>query len=138
MASRENVTWTHHARQRIIKLFVAMIIATGGGCTRHYYRLGADREVSAVIAQKDRFPAWKVIDAHVYPDPRARFGDPTDPDRPPKPPDDPATESVSPNPQKPGKAGEARIEGTGYLDLLRQWDAENRSRDKAKPIVDAS
>jgi outer membrane protein TolC len=115
---------------------MALALAAGGGCTRHYYRLGADREVSAVISQKDRFPAWKVIDAHVYPDPRARFADPTDPDRPPKPPDDPATESVSPNPQKPGKAGEARIEGAVYMELLRQWDSENRSKEQANRATD--
>jgi outer membrane protein TolC len=138
MASREKAVSKHHAPQRIIKLLVAMAFAAGAGCTRHYYRLGADREVGAIIAQKDRFPAWKVIDGHVYPDPRARFADPTDPDRPPKPPDDPATECLSPNPQKPGKAGEARIEGAGYLELLRQWDAQNRSTDQANPSIEAS
>jgi outer membrane protein TolC len=138
MASRGNPVSRHQATQRIIKLLLAMVIAAGAGCTRHYYRLGADREVGAIIAQKDRFPAWKVIDAHVYPDPRARFADPADPDRPPKPPDDPATESISPNPQKPGKAGEARIEGAGYLELLRKWDAENRSTDQANARSDES
>jgi outer membrane protein TolC len=131
MVSREKVGSTHTTPRRAIKLLLMVAFAAGAGCTRHYYRLGADREVGAIIAQKDRFPAWKVIDAHVYPDPRARFADPTDPDRPPKPPDDPATQSISPNPQKPGKAGEARIEGAGYLELLRQWDAENRANDRA-------
>ena len=44
------------------------------------------------------------------------------------PPDDPASYDLSPNPQKPGKAGIARIEGTGYLELIAQWDQENRER----------
>src|SRR5262249_12108985 len=136
MASREKVVPTH-APQRIVKLLMAIVLVANEGCTRHYYRLGADRQVSAIIAQKDRFPAWKVIDAHVYPDPRARFADPTDPDRPPKPPDDPAAECLSPNPQKPGKAGEARIEGAGYLELLRAWDLENRSPGQVNPSIEA-
>ncbi len=64
---------------------------------------------------------------HVYPDSRARFADPTNPDRPPMPPDDPAAYDLSPNPQKPGKPGVARVEGSGYLDLMTKWDAENRA-----------
>src|SRR5262249_48716911 len=74
------------------------------------------------------YPAWAIENWHVYPDPRARFGDPSDPDHPPMPPDDPAAYDLSPNPQKPCKAGIARIEGKGYLELLGQWDRENRER----------
>jgi hypothetical protein len=101
------------------------------GCTRQFYRKRVDTEAGEVLAEKDRDPAWKIEQWHVYPDPRARFGDPTDPDRPPKPPDDPASYDLSPNPQKPGKAGVERIEGTGYLDLLTAWDAENRAEAAA-------
>src|SRR2546426_4293083 len=96
------------------------------GCTRQFFRKRADDEVGRVLAEKDQDPAWKIEQWHVYPDPRARFGDPTDPDRPPKPPDDPASYDLAPNPQRPGKAGVARIEGSGYLDLLAVWDADNR------------
>src|SRR5262249_20021088 len=77
---------------------------------------------------KDRYPAWKIENWHVYPDPRARFADPSNPDRPPRPPDDPAAYDLSPDPQKPGKAGIARIEGAGYLELIANWDRENRER----------
>ena len=43
------------------------------------------------------------------------------------PPDDPAARVLAPAPQKPPhKYGIARVEGTGYLELLRSWDASNR------------
>jgi hypothetical protein len=112
---------------------VILCLAVGGGlaisgCTRCFYRKNADEEVSEVLAQKDKYPAWKIENWHVYADPRARFADPTPPDCPPKPPDDPAAYDLSPNPQKPGKAGFARIEGTGYLELIARWDKENRAK----------
>src|SRR5205823_6426988 len=99
-----------------------------GGCTRPFYRKKADKEVGEVLAQKDKYPFWAIKNWHVYPDPLARFADPSNPDCPPKPPDDPAAYDLSPNPQKPGKAGVARIEGTGYLELIARWDRENRER----------
>lgn len=99
-----------------------------GGCTRSYYRKAADEEVSEVLAQKDKFPAWQIENWHVYADPRARFADNSNPDRPPMPPDDPASYDMAPNPQRPGKAGVARIEGNGYLELMTQWDKENREK----------
>src|SRR5687768_9041150 len=107
---------------------VAGMLVQSGGCSRQYFRKQADEEVSEILAQKDNYPDWKIDNWHVYADPRARFADPSDPDRPPKPPDDPAAYDLSPNPQKPGKAGVARIEATGYLDLIAQWDRENRER----------
>jgi hypothetical protein len=106
----------------------AGLIGQAVGCTRPFFRKRADNEVAEVLAQKDKYAAWKIENWHVYPDPRARFGDPTDPDHPPKPPDDPAAYDLSPNPQKPGKAGVERVEGTGYLELIAQWDKENRER----------
>src|SRR5438093_4881114 len=81
------------------------------GCTRQFFRKAADLEVDQVMAEKDKYPAWKIEQFHVHPDPRARCADPTDPDRPTMPPDDPAARDLSPNPQKPGKAGVARVEG---------------------------
>ncbi|MBI1917475.1 MAG: TolC family protein [Planctomycetes bacterium] len=99
-----------------------------GGCTRPFYRKEADKEVSEILAQKNKYPAWAIENWHVYADPRARYADSSNPDHPPKPPDDPAAYDLSPNPQKPGKAGVARIEGTGYLELIAQWDRENRER----------
>jgi outer membrane protein TolC len=106
----------------------AGLLAESAGCTRHYYRKQADKEVSEILAQKDKYEAWRIENWHVYPDPRARFADPTNPDRPPMPPDDPAAYDLSPNPQKPPHAGIARVEGTGYLDLIALWDRENREK----------
>jgi hypothetical protein len=116
--------WQRPAR---ILALAAVLIVGAGGCSRNFFRQRADCEVSEVLTEKDRYPQWRIEDMHVYPDSRARFGDPTNPDRPPMPPDDPAAYDLSPNPQKPGKAGVARVEGTGYLDLLAKWDAENRA-----------
>src|SRR5580658_3186257 len=104
----------------------AGLLVQVAGCTRSYYRKQADKEVSEVLADKDKYPDWRIEQFHVYPDPRARYADPTDPDHPPKPPDDPAAYDLAPNPQKPGKVGVARVEGKGYLELIARWDQENR------------
>src|SRR5271157_5566098 len=66
------------------------LLAPIGGCTRVFFRKQADKEVSEVLANKDKYEAWKIENWHVYPDPQARFAEVGDPDRPPKPPDDPA------------------------------------------------
>lgn len=107
---------------------LAILIGLGpAGCTRRFYRHAADKEVDEVLAEKDQCPDWKIEQYHVYPDLRARFGDPTDPDHPPMPPDDPAARCLAPNPQGPRKAGIAFAEGEGYLSLLDAWDKENRA-----------
>jgi hypothetical protein len=113
-------------------LLIAGVLAALPGCTRRFYRLRADKEVDAALAEKDKYPAWKIDAYHAYPDPRARFADPTDPDHPPMPPDDPAAWDLSPHPQKPGKDGVAMVGGTGYLDLLAAWDADNRAEKRAE------
>jgi hypothetical protein len=112
---------------------LALAIGLGSaGCTRRFYRRAADNQVNEVLAEKDKYPEWHIEQYHVYPDSRARFADPTNPDRPPMPPDDPAASCSAPNPQKPGHAGVARIEGTGYMELLEQWDTENRAEVAAR------
>ena len=99
--------------QAFMCILLAGLCAATGGCTRPFYRKQADKEVNEVLAEKDRYPLWKIEQFHVYPDPRARFADPTDPDHPPMPPDDPAAWALSPHPQKPGKCGVATVGGTG-------------------------
>ena len=104
------------------------------GCTRHQFRERADKDVEAVISQKNVYPDWSVKNWHVYPDSRARFADDSNPDRPPYPPDDPAARALAPNPQRPTKkSGVGRTEGTGYMALLEKWDAENRAWDPVPP-----
>jgi hypothetical protein len=104
----------------------------GCGCTRNFFRKQADEEVGEVLAQKDKYGNSRIEQFHVYPDSRARFADTTNPDFPPMPPDDPATYEQSPHPQKPGKCGTALVGGTGYIDLLASWDAENRAKTPPK------
>src|ERR1019366_3100744 len=106
-------------------IFIGLLLG-GRGCTRDFYRNSADKEVYDVLAEKDRYPEWKIEQFHVYPDPRARVADPTNPDRPPMPPDDEATWNSTPHPQKPGHRGVSDVHGTAYLEMIKIWDAENR------------
>src|SRR5262245_14794182 len=109
----------------------AVLLVGGPGCGRQHWRQRADKDVAGVISQKNIFPEWRVLNWYVYPDPRARFADPTRPDRPPYPPDDYAARLLSPNPQRPSKkSGVGRIDGDAYIALLQQWDAENRAEDQ--------
>lgn len=114
--------------------WAAVAVASAAGlssCSRSFFRKAADCDVDQVLASKDKYPQWRIEQYHVYPDPRARFADPTCPDRPPMPPDDPAARDLSPNPQRPGKAGLARVDGTGWLQLLTEWDQKNRAEAAA-------
>jgi hypothetical protein len=114
------------------------LLVAAPGCTRNFFRQRADKDVAGVITQKNVFPDWRVLNWHVYPDPRARFADPSCPDRPPYPPDDYAARILSPNPQHPTKkVGAGRFEGTGYLASLSRWDAENRALDAAEDAAEA-
>jgi outer membrane protein TolC len=115
-----------------VTLLAMTVLFSGTGCSRRFYRERTDADVARLLTEKNGFSAWKIENFHVYPDPRARFADSTNPDRPPMPPDDPAAHCLAPKPQSPGKAGVARIEGNGYLELLQQWDAENRARLEAE------
>jgi Outer membrane efflux protein len=108
-------------------LAVIGLLAGIDGCTRAFYRRQADNEVNDILAEKDRYPQWKIEQYHVYPDPRARFADPTNPDHPPMPPDDEATWKLSPHPQAPGYNGVGSVEGTGYLEMIQAWDVQNRA-----------
>jgi hypothetical protein len=119
-------------RLSLALLMIALFGLSLSGCTRRFYRTRADMEVDDILTEKDQFHDWQIEQYHVYPDPRARFADDTNPDRPPMPPDDPASEEMAPNPQRPKHAGVRLIEGTGYLDLLAAWDAENRAEAAAE------
>jgi hypothetical protein len=110
---------------------LAAVAIVAGGCSRGFYRRAADKEVNGILAEKDKYPQWKIGQYHVYADPRARFADSTNPDRPPMPPDDPAAWNMTPHSQRPGHAGTAWVEGTGYLEILHRWDEENRAEEEA-------
>jgi hypothetical protein len=108
-------------------------LTAAGGCTRNFFRRWADREVDNVLVEKDRYAKWKIEQYHVYPDPRARFADPTNPDHPPMPPDDEAAYKLSPHPQRPGHAGVGDVQGSAWLEIIKTWDGQNREeRDRSK------
>ena len=117
-----------------IRLTLTVLIAAAlgaSGCSRFHFRDRADKDVEGILTQKNVFPAWAIENWHVYPDPRARYADPSKPDFPPYQPDDYAAYVLSPNPQKPGRGGIGRYEGDGYLQILAAWDSQNRAEDKA-------
>lgn len=114
-------------RLQVVPLIVLLLALAGSGCTRRFFRERADKDVSNLLTEKNVFEPWQIEAYHIYPDPRARFADPSDPDHPPMPSDDPAVRILSPNPQKPGKAGIGNFEGAGYLELLAAWDSMNRA-----------
>ncbi len=122
---------------RRLLVVVAAAVAAFAGCSRQAFRERADRDVEAVISQKNVVPQWQVQNWHVYPDSRARFSDPGNPDFPAYPPDDYAAKVLSPNPQRPGKGGSGRHEGDGWLQNLTEWDAANRAEDTANGIEDS-
>jgi hypothetical protein len=112
-------------------LTVVVLLAATDGCTRNFFRQAADKEVNDILAEKDHYLPWKIQLWHVYPDQRARFADPTNPDRPPMPPDDALTDQLAPHPQQPGHEGVARVDGSGYLEMIKTWDDTNREERKA-------
>src|SRR5277367_3641082 len=111
---------------RWILMFLVFSVAGLGGCTRAFYRNSADREVNDILKEKDKYPEWKIEQYHVYSDPRARFAPTDNPDRPPMPPDDEAAWKLGPHPQKPGHKGPLAQEGTGYLEMIKLWNDQNR------------
>src|SRR5207302_6153273 len=120
-------------RRAVYLLLLFSFFAGQVGCTRSFYRRAADKEVNDILAEKDKFPEWKIEQFHVYPDPRARFADPTDPDHPPMPADDEGAYKLSPHSQGPGHPGVGHVEGNGYLEMVKAWHTENRAdRDALK------
>lgn len=103
------------------------------GCTRRFFRERADKEVTTLLASKDHHEDWKIEFWRPYPDPQARFASPGNQDVPPMPEDDPAARFDSPNPQQSKRAGYGALEGTGYLEILEQFDRENREEEKRDP-----
>lgn len=118
--------------RRLLVCLLVPVLAAGPGCTRRYYRNRADKEVQHLLEQKQA-PDWDLDGYHLDPDLRARFADDTCRDRPPMPPDDPAASQLCPNPQKPyKKSGVGLVEGTGYLEMLDEWDRANRAERQAQ------
>ncbi len=113
------------------------LLILGTGCSRAKFRQRADRDVSGILSQKNVVPNAPIENYSVYPDPRARFFDPTSPDRPPMPPDDDFARMLSPNPQRPGRAGSYRVENDTYRNEIIAWDAINRSTETPDPVPTA-
>lgn len=73
---------------RVGGLFVRVLccwclLVTVVGCSRTRYRLAADRDATAILAEKSACQPWQLPSAFsIYPDPRSRFFDPTPTDDP--------------------------------------------------------
>ncbi len=108
----------------VVFLLAVSLLVTG--CTRRFFRQRADNDVESLLAEKADVEHWPLLNYWIYPHPYARFADLTgNPDRPPMPIDDPAAWLLSPRPQKPKQIGD--FDGTGYLDVIEQFDAANRA-----------
>ncbi len=78
----------HNSRHSLVTL-LALLPLLAVGCTRTYYRVQADQEVSAAVAQSSLRTPWPLEMYSIQMDPRSRLYDPYNPDREPMPPDDP-------------------------------------------------
>ncbi len=62
------------------------------GCSRERFRVAADRQVGALVAEKGSMNSdWALRELKIYGDPRSRYYDVFSPDQSPMPPDDPAS-----------------------------------------------
>ena len=95
------------------------------GCGREFFRQWANQDASEAVFEKSRDPRWRLDLFTADPPALARYADPYDPDTPPAPPDDYATQSLSPVPQWPYQRLLVPPEGTGYIDLMEQWQTQN-------------
>ena len=55
------------ARPSALVLLLAAVLIPAG-CTRRFYRKSADKQVEAVLTEKNVYPAWGIEQWHVYPD----------------------------------------------------------------------
>ncbi|HMP15598.1 MAG TPA: hypothetical protein PKD72_01125, partial [Gemmatales bacterium] len=127
----------HRSRNACGRSWFGVFLISGylllAGCTREFFREKADTEVEALLAKKDADERWPLINYWVYPHPLSRFADADSPDKPAMPPDDPAAWFTAPKPQKPSRVG--FNEGTGYLEMLAQFDALNRAEEARKAEI---
>ncbi len=111
----------------------AVLAVTALGCTRKFYRNRADRDVEGLLNNLNDDGRWTVENWHVYPDGRARYADDDKPNHPKKPPDDPYADAKACNPQpvRSHFCAGPDTEGAGYLEFIRQCDAQNRADREA-------
>ena len=123
-APRRRIRFIARRGRRLLGLSLALGVATQAGCGREFFRNWADQDVTEAVFEKTRDPRFRIDTFTVEPPALSRFADPYDADRPPAPPDDHATEALAPTPQWSHHKLISPQEGTGYLDMLRQWQAE--------------
>ncbi|MCA9065765.1 MAG: hypothetical protein KDA96_22005, partial [Planctomycetaceae bacterium] len=76
--------------QSVTWVTIGLMLFSGTGCSRQFWRRQADRDTYKAITEKLNDPRWQLPRIDLNPDPRSRFFDPFDPDCTPMPPDDPA------------------------------------------------
>ena len=100
------------------------LLCAVAGCTRHYYRTFADRDVYHVENERMTDPRWSVPPRPVEADPRSRIATVGDPDHPPIPPDDPAARAFQVSNGRPlefhgwDKRGGAPVEDLRWLECV--------------------
>ena len=76
----------------VIFSLLAGVSAFVCGCSQTEYRLQADHEAYATIAERNEDPRWATSQFDIDLDPRSRYFDPYDPDHSPMPLDDPTSQ----------------------------------------------
>lgn len=110
------------ARAKLAGLALLCLTAQAG-CGREFFREWANQDASEAIFEKSRDPRWRLDQFSIEPPALSRFASPYDPDQPPAPPDDRASQAMAPVPQWPDNRLIVPAEGTGYLDMLAQWQS---------------
>src|SRR5579864_3445229 len=104
-----------------------LALLANGGCSREFYREWANQDVSEAVFEKSRDPRWRLDMFTIEPPALSRYGDPYNQEFPPAPPDDYATQALSPVPQSPGHRLMVPAEGTGYQDMLENWQQRQQA-----------
>jgi len=111
-------------RHRYRCLAAGVALACLAGCTRHYYRDFADRDVYRIERERMTDPRWATPARPVEAAPKSRIGDVHDPDREPIPPDDPASRPFQVSAGRPfefhgwKKRGRAPVEDLAWLGCI--------------------
>lgn len=115
---------------RLTLLLLALLVASGGGCSRAFYRRMADLEVYTLISRGSHGPKWELDHYGVEPAPQSRMHGVGPEDCPPQPPDDPLAAALLKHTEGPcGERTWAKYGHTPFVANPAWMDALPRTED---------